>query len=115
MQEPRFVTNDQGKTVEVVLDVTTYEALRGTDPLILRDVTLEQLKALANGKLSTDVQGQLSSLIAKEKAGQNSPDDTAVLDQLLSELDQLDMLKARALYTLQKVHGFEYTPKAVTD
>jgi hypothetical protein len=114
MQEPRFVTNEQRQTVEVVLDVTTYETLRGSDPLLLRDLTLGQLQALADGKLTTDVQGQLSSLIANEKAGLNTSEETAMLDQLLRELDQLDMLKARALYTLHKVHGLEYIPKPVT-
>jgi hypothetical protein len=46
MAEPRFVTTAQG-TVEVIIDEKTYEALLSSnspDPLLLRDLTLEQLE-----------------------------------------------------------------------
>ena len=110
MAEPRFVTTPQG-TVEVVMDEKTYEALvssNSSDPLLLRDLTLEQLKALAEGKLTTDVQAQMNGLIQKEKAGQATSEESAILDKLLHQLDQLDMLKAKAFYTLKKVYGIEY-------
>jgi hypothetical protein len=112
MQQPRFVTNREGQKV-VELDVKTYEQLvrSASDPLLLRDVTLEQLEALAEGKLSTASQAELSSLIQKEKAGGATPEEIAMLDKLMKQLDQLDMLKARAIYTLQKAHGLEYNPK----
>jgi hypothetical protein len=110
MAEPRFVTTPQG-TVEVVMDERTYEALvssHSPDPLQLRDLTIEELKALAEGKLTTDVQAQLSGLIQKEKVGQATPEESAILDKLLHQLDQLDMLKARAFYTLKKVYDIQY-------
>jgi hypothetical protein len=113
MAEPRFVTTPQG-TVEVILDEQTYETLitsHKPDPLLLRDLTLEQLKALAEGKLTTDVQTQMSRLIQKEKTGQATLEESATLSKLLHQLDQLDMLKAKAFYTLQKVYGIRYDPE----
>jgi hypothetical protein len=111
MAEPRFVTTAQG-TVEVIMDEQTYEALvssNSPDPLLLRDLTLEQLKALAEGKLTTDTQAQLNGLIQKEKTGKATAEESAILDKLLHQLDQLDMLKAKAFYTLKKIYGLEYT------
>lgn len=113
MAEPRFVTTAQG-TVEVIMDEKTYEALvsyNSPDPLLLRDLTLEQLKALAEGKLTTDVQARLSGLIQKEKKGHTTLEESAALEKLSHQLDQLDMLKAKAFYTLRKVYGLEYTPE----
>jgi hypothetical protein len=113
MAEPRFVTTPQG-TVEVVIDEQTYEALvnsRNPDPLLLRDLTLEQLKALAEGKLTTDVQAQMNGLIQKEKTGQATSEESAALSKLLHQLDQLDTLKAKAFYTLKKVYGIQYSPE----
>ncbi len=98
MAEPRFVTTPQG-TVEVIMDEQTYQALvssNSPDPLLLRDLTLEQLKVLAEGKLTTDTQAQLSGLIQKEKAGKATIEESATLDKLLHQLDQLNMLKAKA-------------------
>jgi uncharacterized membrane protein YgaE (UPF0421/DUF939 family) len=109
MAEPRFVTTPQG-TVEVIMDEKTYEALvssNSPDPLLLRDLTLEQLKALAEGKLTTDIQAQLNGLIQKEKAGQATTEESAILDKLLQQLDQLNLLKARALYTLKKIYRID--------
>jgi hypothetical protein len=70
VQEPRFLTNDQGEPVEVVLDFDTYKKLLGSptqDPKLLRDLSQEQLEALAASKLTTDTQAQLRSLIQREK------------------------------------------------
>jgi hypothetical protein len=113
MAEPRFVTTAQGR-VEVIMDEQTYQALLGSnspDPLLLRELTLEQLKALAEGKLTTDTQAQLNGLIQKEKAGKATAEESVTLDKLLHQLDQLDMLKAKAFYTLKRIYGLEYTPE----
>lgn len=113
MAEPKFVTSPQG-TVEVIMDEQTYEALvssNSPDPLLLRDLTLEQLKALAEGKLTTDTQVQLNGLIQTEKADKATAEESATLDKLLHQLDQLNLLKAKAFYTLKKIYGLEYTPE----
>ena len=113
MAEPRFITTEQGR-IEVIMDEQTYQALvssNSPDPLLLRDLTLEQLKALAEGKLTTDTQAQLSGLIQKEKAGKTTLEESAVLDKWLHQLDQLNMLKAKAFYTMKKVYGIDYEPE----
>jgi plasmid maintenance system antidote protein VapI len=49
---------------------------------------------------STKSSAQLSDLLARNAAGIISADETATLDQLLAQIDQLNLLKARAQYTL---------------
>lgn len=107
MQEPRFLTNEQGQTVEVVLDVSTYERLlrlQSADPKLLRDFSREQLEALAKSTLTTPEESQLHDLVEKKKAEALTAEETAKLDALLEQVDQLALVKARALYTLHRTH-----------
>jgi hypothetical protein len=69
------------------------------DPDLLTTLSPAELQALAN--LSLGPQAQLSDLLARNANGEISPKETAILDQLLAQVDQLNPLKARAHYTLQ--------------
>ena len=103
MQEPRFVTNDQGQAIEVVLDVSTYERLlrsQSGDPKLLRDFSREQLEALAKSTLTTAEEDKLHSLVEKKKSGLLSGEEAAQLHEVLEQVDQLALVKARALDTL---------------
>jgi hypothetical protein len=103
MQEPRFLTNDRGKPVEVVLDLNTYRNLvesQPRDPKLLRDLSQEQLEALAEGHLTTEREATLHDLIEKKKVAALAPEESALLSSLLEQVDQLALLKARAVYTL---------------
>ena len=106
MHGPRFLTDDQGQAVEVVLDMDTYERLllsQSSDPRLLRDFSREQLEALAKSTLTTAEESDLYGLIEKKKGEGLSADETAKLQGLLDQIDQLALIKARALYTLHKM------------
>jgi hypothetical protein len=108
MQEPRFLTNDQGQRTEVVLDITTYERLlrsQSSDPKVLRDFSREQLEALAKSTLTTKEEDRLHGLIEKKKAGALTREEEMQLRGLLEQVDQLALVKARALYTLHKMQN----------
>jgi hypothetical protein len=104
MNTPRFITDPNGKRVEVILDLESYQKFLQSqmqDENLLIGVSDAELRALAKGKLATDEQERLSNLIRREKAGDLSPEETQELDTMLEDLDQLNLLKAKALYTLK--------------
>jgi hypothetical protein len=71
------------------------------DEDLLTNISPAELQALANIALSPAPQAQLSDLLARNADGEISPEETAMLDRLLEQVDQLNLLKARAHYTLQ--------------
>ncbi len=71
------------------------------DAELLISISLPELQALATAVLAPDVQTHLSDLLARNTEGQLSPAETQTLDRLLDQIDQLNILKARAQYTLQ--------------
>jgi hypothetical protein len=106
MREPRFLTNNQGQTTEVVLDVSTYERLlssQSSDPKVLRDFSREQLEALAKSTLTTTEENTLHGLVEKKKTEGLTQDEEAQLGKLLEQVDQLALVKAKALYTLHNM------------
>jgi hypothetical protein len=56
---------------------------------------------MANMSLAPDQQTQLSKLLTRNAEASISPEEIVILDQLLEQVDQLNILKARAKYTLQ--------------
>jgi hypothetical protein len=104
MQNPQFLTNEEGQRVGVVLDMATYEALIQSqlkDTSFLRDLSKEQLEALASSQLTSNAQEDLYKLIEKKKERELSLEEAKQLDNFLKQIDQLALLKARAMYTLQ--------------
>jgi hypothetical protein len=71
------------------------------DADLLTNISPAELQALANIALAPAPQAQLSDLLAQNADGKISPEETAILDRLLAQVDQLNLLKARAQYTLQ--------------
>ena len=61
-----------------------------------------ELEALAESKLALANQGRLDALLAQNAEGRLSPDNQAELDRLMERVDQLNILKARARYTLNQ-------------
>ncbi len=62
--------------------------------------SFEKLQALAEGMLAPTAQSQLETLLNRNAEQQLSEDEDVALDRLLSQVDQLNILKTRARYTL---------------
>jgi hypothetical protein len=71
------------------------------DEDLLTNVSPAELQALATLSIAPAEQTKLSDLLARNTDSQLSTEELATLDHLLDQLDQLNILKARAQYTLQ--------------
>lgn len=74
------------------------------DEELLTNISLAELQALATISLASDQQTQLSNLLARNAEASISPDEIIILDQLLEQVDQINILKARAKYTLEHLN-----------
>jgi len=104
----RYVTNEQGERVGVLLDVELYKRLvisSSLDPEDLPGLNRDELEALANCKLALADQKRLDELISKNTDAQLLSDEVAQLDRLLAQADHLTILKTRARYTLWCLDG----------
>lgn len=102
----RYVTNEQGERVGVILDLETYDRLThslGGDAECLSDLSQSELQALAESMLAPTAQARLDELLARNAENQLSEEEQAELDRLLDQCDQLTILKTRARYTLQSL------------
>jgi hypothetical protein len=100
----RYVTNEQGERVGVLLDLETYDRLNhlsNLDAECLIDLNQLELKALAESMLAPAAQGRLDELLARNAETELCADEQAELDRLLDQIDHLTILKTRARYTLQ--------------
>ena len=102
-REPiQFIVSEDGERTGVVLSWETYSALRREqDADRMDDLSDGELQALADGMLATTHQARLEVLLHRNRAGQLGDDERQELDRLLSGIDALNILKARALYTLR--------------
>lgn len=66
----------------------------------LSNMSLQELQVLAEAVVTPDRQQQLKALLDKNRRGELSPEEQEILDQLLTEVDQVGLLKARAHYTM---------------
>ncbi len=75
----------------------------------LANMNLQELQALAEAVVAPDRQQQLEALLDKNRRGELSPEEQEALDELLTGVDQVALLKARARYTmsLQKLDAQE--------
>jgi molybdenum cofactor biosynthesis enzyme MoaA len=98
----QYVTNAQGEKVGVLLDLETYQQLTNlsVDSELLIGLNLDELQALAESYLSPKAQIQLQELLVRNSDNDLSDDETETLDRLLAQVDQLNILKTRARYTL---------------
>ena len=104
----KYITNQQGERVGVLLDLETYDRLANasaSDEELLAGLSLEELQALANIQLASTEQVQLSELLAQNVEGQLLIETTATIDRLLTQVDNLNVLKTRARYTLKQLYG----------
>jgi hypothetical protein len=66
-------------------------------------VTTEGLTALADMALAPKSQSRLDDLLAKNVEGKLSTEETKELDVLLTQVDELNLVKARAAATLHQI------------
>ena len=105
IEQLRYITDEQGARVGVVLDLEAYRRLTSQafpDSELLLGLSQAELKALADSMLASGAQVRLNDLLARNAQGQLSAEETEQLDRLLEQIDQLTILKTRALYTLRQ-------------
>jgi hypothetical protein len=107
MSEPlQYLTDYNGQRVGVVLDLETYQRLKNPsideiDEDILTGLSLEELQALSESMLSPKAQLELNNLLGRNYENNLSVEEQTNLDRLLAQVDQLNILKTRARYTLK--------------
>jgi hypothetical protein len=68
---------------------------------LLPTVSTAGLEALANSMLAPRSQSRLDDLLRRNSEGELSKGEIDELDSLLQQVDELNLLKARAEYTLR--------------
>ncbi len=68
-------------------------------------VSPEGLTALADMALAPKSQSHLNELLAKNVDGKLSTEETRELDLLLTQVDELNLVKARAAATLHQINN----------
>jgi hypothetical protein len=98
----QYITNAQGEKVGVLLNLETYQQLTNLslDSELLIGLSIDELQALAESSLFPKTQMQLQELLIKNSENQLSKVETETLDKLLAQVDQLNIIKTRARYTL---------------
>ncbi|AFY33713.1 hypothetical protein [Calothrix sp. PCC 7507] len=64
-------------------------------------LSVDELLALAESMLSPKAQLELNDLLARNADNIISDEEKAALDRLLAQIDQLNIVKTRAKYTLK--------------
>jgi hypothetical protein len=108
----RYITNEQGERIGVLLDLEEYHQLTRSsppDPELLLGLSEAELRALAQSSLAPAEQSRLDDLLARNADAQLSVTEQAELDRLLHHVDQLNILKTRAQYTLAHQTGLPQT------
>lgn len=102
----QYIVAEDGKRIGVVLDWEVYQHLQFDDPQadpdLLRTLSEAELTLLAEGMLADPHQTRLNELLQHNQTGKLSQKELKELDDLLSRVDLMNILKARALYTLQQ-------------
>lgn len=101
-EQLRYITDEEGQRVGVVLDWQTYLQLTNQPPDtdILSNLSQAELQALASSTLAPKEQERLDDMLARNAEGQLSDKEQSELDDLLAQIDQLNIVKTRARYTL---------------
>jgi hypothetical protein len=106
----QYITDETGDRVGVVLDWATYQRLLGRvppelsrDPELLVGLSEGELSVLAKVSLALEVQAELSQLLRRQDRDGLLAVERVRLDEILEEVDRLNLLKARARYTLRSL------------
>lgn len=72
---------------------------------LLSELNEQELNVLAKTSLSPSRNKRLKFLLKKNREGKLSRQESAELDQILAESDQIALLKAKAQHTLKKMQS----------
>ncbi len=105
----QYLVSEDGQRTGVVMDWQAYQLLQrdarhSDDPELLVGLSELELQTLAQGWLSPPHQERLAELLARQQAQTLSLAETSDLDELLARIDSMNLLKARARYSLQHLH-----------
>ena len=90
----------------MVLTLSDYETHRSSlspDPNLLAGLTEDELRALADGMLEAGHRERLAELLKRNREGELGKEENAELNRLIAGVDTMNILKARAMYTLRKM------------
>jgi hypothetical protein len=73
------------------------------DPRCLFGLSLKELRALSDSKLTVAAQERMSDLLDRNSDGLLSEAEKAELTELVEQAEQLSLLKTRAQYTLHQL------------
>jgi hypothetical protein len=93
-------TSDRWQLVETL--VTEVEQLTTPHLIPLFGLSRFELQTLAEAIVAPDRQQELRLLLKKNRIGTLTKTEQTRLDDLLMEIDNVALLKARAMYTLQE-------------
>jgi len=106
----QYLVKENGERTGVVLRWEDFQRLRAafrttpataTDSELLVGLNPMELHTLAAVALGTASQARLAELLERNREHTLTSAETQELDQLLADVDALNILKARAQYTLQ--------------
>jgi len=100
LQEARHEYKPQN--LNLYEDGIRHSATHAVDPDLLVSLSDAELQALADSVLVPRQQERLSDLLRRNRDEGLSADEERELDRLLERVDQMNVLKARAIYTLQQ-------------
>ena len=69
---------------------------------LLTNISASGLRALANIALAPSLQSRLNDLLFRQSSDELSSDESKELDSLIGQVEELNLLKARAEYTLRQ-------------
>ena len=104
----QYITEENGRRVGVVLKWEDYMRLMTkseSDPDILADLTISEVEALAQSSLSPQRQDRLNELLTRQEDASLTEKEEEELDHLLEQVDQLNILRARAMLTLKRLQS----------
>lgn len=100
-----YIVGENGKRIGVVLDWEVYKKLQASipaDPDLLLSLDNSELQLLAEGMLSSPNQSRLETLLKKNKSTKLTGKEEKELGSLIAYIDSMNLLKAKAQYTLQQ-------------
>jgi hypothetical protein len=101
----QYIVDDSGQRTAVVIQWKDYQDMQArlrSDPDLLVGLTEFELRALAESMLSPGRQNRLDDLLQRNCEENLDNAERDELDQILADIDSMNILKARAAYTLQK-------------